>query len=234
MAPDDSDKKQSKRKRRSVLDPNDLDISRRREVAEIDEGRYVVSPSGTPRVDPDALEKQDWLQRDDDEDADEQAPQPQPNTTQTAQPQPEPQPTDTPTPDRSTPNKPPEPSGNISANDVSQWLAKSFAKNRGQYGYDLTIDMEGNVKRTRAASNDIGNTLESMLLWYADQATDELPPERVIGILLASMDTEVDYPVQSVYGMLKTYGLTPDDSIADLLTAVRQEGSFTVPPSRKD
>jgi hypothetical protein len=34
-----------------------------------------------------------------------------------------------------------------------------------------------------------------------------------------------------VYAMLKQYELGPDDSISELLAAIREEGSFTVPPS---
>lgn len=223
MPPDDNDTQ-----RRSVLDPDELDISRREEVAEIDDGRYVVSPDGSkPRVDPDSIERQDWLQRDRDDDASpasRSARSAPTNATGSGSP--------------STPQSPAGPRSTddpeISAQDVSRWLAKSFARNRGQYGFDLTVDMEGNVKRTRAASNDIGEALESMLRWYADQATDDLPPERVVGILLAATDMEVQYPVQSAYTLVKRHGLTPEDSIADLLQAVRAEGYMAVPPSKND
>ncbi|MGM0605308.1 MAG: DUF7500 family protein, partial [Halobacteriota archaeon] len=256
---------------RTVLSPDELDLSEREEVAEIDEGRYVVSPSGSkPRVDPEALEKQDWLQREDDDEGERtrsqppRASQPDPpaSAARSAQPadppsnqhpEPKPEPTSDSEPDQSpdptsgpsstsrsgrsagsSATSPPQhPDSAIDAEDVSKWLARSFAKNRGTYGFDLTVDMEGNVKRTRAASNDIGNALESMLMWYADQATDDLPPEEVIGILLASTDIEVKYPVQSVYEMCKRYKLKPDDSIGDLLKAVRKDGTMTVPPSRK-
>ena len=69
-----------------------------------------------------------------------------------------------------------------------------------------------------------------------DVSYDRLPavvdPEAALGIILAGSTLEVEYPVQSAYAMLKQYGLQPDDSISELLTAVRKEGSFTVPPSK--
>ena len=221
-----SDDNNNNKQRRSVLDPDELDISRREEVAEIDDGRYVVSPDGSkPRVDPESIERQDWLQRDRDDEA-----SPASRSARSEAPGHDPPsgPSAGSSPARST--DAPE----ISAQDVSRWLARSFARNRGQYGFDLTVDMEGNVKRTRAASNDIGEALESMLRWYADQATDDLPPERVVGILLAATDMEVQYPVQSVYTLVKRHGLTPEDSIGDLLQAVRTEGYMAFPPSKTD
>lgn len=221
-----SDDNNNNKQRRSVLDPDELDISRREEVAEIDDGRYVVSPDGSkPRVDPESIERQDWLQRDRDDEA---SPASRSARSEVPGHDPPSGPSAGSSPARST--DAPE----ISAQDVSRWLARSFARNRGQYGFDLTVDMEGNVKRTRAASNDIGEALESMLRWYADQATDDLPPERVVGILLAATDMEVQYPVQSVYTLVKRHGLTPEDSIGDLLQAVRTEGYMAVPPSKTD
>jgi len=80
-------------------------------------------------------------------------------------------------------------------------------------------------------SDDIGETLETLLRWYARQTTDEVEPETVLGIILAASDLAVEYPVQSVYSVVKRHGLKPDDSISELLAAVRDEGSFTVPPS---
>jgi len=81
-------------------------------------------------------------------------------------------------------------------------------------------------------SDDVGETLETLLRWYARQTTDEVEPETVLGIILAGSDLAVEYPVQSAYTMVKQHGLTPDDSIGDLLAAVRNDGSFTVPPSK--
>lgn len=234
-----------------VLSPDELDVAKREEVEEIDEGRYVVSPSGKPRVDEETIEKQDWLREDEeDQPVDRPVDQPdsEPSTPATASSE---------SPERSTsadpdgPENPAAASANapvsssgvessssgsaeaqIDAEDVSRWLARSFAAREETYCFDLSVDMDGDLARTRRATDDVSEALEELLVWYADRATDDIPPEEVIGILLASSDTEVRYPVQSVYAMLKRYGLRPDDSISDLLAAVRSDGNMTVPPSR--
>ena len=130
-------------------------------------------------------------------------------------------------------NQPPAepPAAEITNENVSTFLAKSLANASGDYGFDATVNVEGNVNRGRMTSDDIGETLETLLRWYAKQTTDEVEPEHVLGIILAGSDLAVEYPVQSAYEVVKQHGLGPDDTISDLLAAVRQDGSFTVPPS---
>jgi hypothetical protein len=115
---------------------------------------------------------------------------------------------------------------------VSQFLADSLADAETSYGFDATVNIDGDVNRGRMSSDDIAETLEGLLRWYAKQTTDDVDPEAALGIILAGSTLEVEYPVQSAYAMLKQHDLQPDDSISDLLTAVRNEGSFTVPPSK--
>jgi|AntRauTorcE11898_2_1112593.scaffolds.fasta_scaffold11971_2 hypothetical protein len=115
--------------------------------------------------------------------------------------------------------------------NVSKFLAEELTQGDGDYGFDATLNVEGKVNRGRMTSDDIGETLETLLRWYARQTTDEVEPESVLGIILAGSDLAVEYPVQSVYTVVKRHDLKPDDSISDLLAAVRKEGSFTVPPS---
>ena len=115
---------------------------------------------------------------------------------------------------------------------VSKFLAEELTQSSGDYGFDATLNVEGQVNRGRMTSDDVGETLETLLRWYARQTTDEVEPETVLGIILAGSDLAVEYPVQSAYTMVKQHGLTPDDSIGDLLAAVRNDGSFTVPPSK--
>ena len=124
------------------------------------------------------------------------------------------------------------PAVELTNENVSQFLAESLTQGGGDYGFDATLNVEGQVNRGRMTSDDVGETLETLLRWYARQTTDEVEPETVLGIILAGSDLAVEYPVQSAYTMVKQHGLTPDDSIGDLLAAVRNEGSFTVPPSK--
>jgi len=125
------------------------------------------------------------------------------------------------------------PAVELTNENVSKFLAEELTQGDGDYGFDATLNVEGQVNRGRITSDDIGETLETLLRWYARQTTDEVEPESVLGIILAGSDLAVEYPVQSVYTVVKRHGLTPDDSISDLLAAVRKEGSFTVPPSEE-
>lgn len=280
MAPEGSDDRDDG----TVLSPDELDVEKHEEVAEIDDGRYVVSPSGKPRVDEETIEKQDWLEDNDRSEAGSRSsPSPSPpddppatgggsasggpasggsthagdrgsssGSTGSGDPSPSggpPESTGGPsgsaagpsgstgeaadsTPgdrgSRSATDAPAE----ITTEDVSRWMARSFAAREEKYCFDLGVDIDGSRGRTRHASDDLSEAFEQLLLWYADRVSGDLPPEEAIGVLLASSDTEVEYPVQSAYAMLKRYGLRPDDSIADLLSAIRKEGSMTVPPSR--
>lgn len=115
---------------------------------------------------------------------------------------------------------------------VTEWLAESFADNGFEYGFDLTVDVEGEVNRHRMVSNDIAATLETLLLWYARQTNDELAPEEVLGILLASTDVPLRYPARSVHNLVDHYDISPEDSVGDLLAAVGREGALTVPPTK--
>ena len=343
MGSDDSDEVD---KRDRVLAPDDLDITKRPEVEEIDDGRFVVSPNGpAKKPDRELLENPDWLDNDDEDDAEQpaQPPATQQPTNQNQPPNQSTQPTQTPTeppeqsppadttksqpstkrsqpttqppadgtPQQSTPNQPKQnpqnaqqpqqsnrsqqpqnsqqhqstpqnrpadtqpstpqnqpatnqstpansqstntrtdqptnrelaahdqppaepPAAEITNENVSKFLAQSLANAGGDYGFDATLNVEGNVNRGRMTSDDIGETLETLLRWYARQTTDEVEPEHVLGIILAGSDLAVEYPVQSAYEVVKQHGLGPDDSISDLLAAVREEGSFTVPPSKE-
>ena len=340
MGSDDSEMENRDR----VLAPDDLDIADQPEVAEIDDGRYVVSADG-PATEPDEeiLENPDWLSDDeqDEETAaasadqggqpstggqptqgqpDQQQPnqgqptQQQPSRTQPTQSQPnqtrsdqrQPSTGGQPKRDQSNrgqskqaqPNRGQQPtrreqsepsreqqssagnhlgrqqqstgsqpagrgqqqpaegragstdhpqSSELAAHDqppaeppaaeltnetVSKFLAKELAQGDGDYGFDATLNVEGQVNRGRMTSDDVGETLETLLRWYARQTTEEVDPEAVLGIILAGTDLAVEYPVQSAYATVKRYNLKPEDSIGDLLRAIRKEGSFTVPPSK--
>jgi hypothetical protein len=124
------------------------------------------------------------------------------------------------------------PAAELTNENVSKFLAKELTQSSGDYGFDATLNVEGQVNRGRMTSDDIGETLETLLRWYARQTTDEVDPETVLGIILAGTDLAVEYPVQSAYAMVKQHDLKPDDTIGDLLEAVRNEGSLTVPPSK--
>ena len=58
------------------------------------------------------------------------------------------------------------------------------------YGVDVAVKAEGTVDSTRIASNNVVETFEEMLLWYARQVDESTPPEEVIEILWAESGFE--------------------------------------------
>lgn len=249
-------------KEKGILAPEELDITNSPKVKAIDEGRYVVSADdididtdqfgGTsqssaelPPTDDDSTEtpatgeastgnehattpttntddETDASPDDTDESGDDE------ETGSTGGP-----------PAKSTGDEQPAdaadpPAVELTQQRVSQFLAESLADADTSYGFDATVNIDGDVNRGRMSSDDIAETLEGLLRWYAKQTTDEVEPEAALGIILAGSTLEVEYPVQSAYAMLKQHDLQPDDSISDLLTAVRKEGAFTVPPSKNE
>jgi hypothetical protein len=54
-----------------------------------------------------------------------------------------------------------------------------------QYAVDLAVKADDSVDSARIASNNVVETFEELLLWYATQVDDSTPPEDVIEILLA-------------------------------------------------
>jgi|GEM_PF-533513 hypothetical protein len=243
---------------KGILAPEELDITDSPNVETIDQDRYLVSADeitadtdqlggtgGTdaelPAVDDESAEPDDesadtaddesaststTTTETDDEESDETASETDGDEEQSGAAGSQPAPSDTPQ-EAADP-----PAVELTQQRVSQFLAESLADAETSYGFDATVNIDGDVNRGRMSSDDIAETLEGLLRWYAKQTTDDVDPEAALGIILAGSTLEVEYPVQSAYAMLKQYDLQPDDSISDLLTAVRNEGSFTVPPSK--
>jgi len=235
-----SDEPEDDPQEKGILAPDELDIADHPKVESLSEGRYVVSADGTPDSPPPEHEQShtedtqqpagqeesddtDAEEDDDADDADEQEPADDGESEPSSEP-----PAETSDEDGETAEPP---AVELTQQTVSQFLAESLTSTETSYGFDATVNIEGDVKRGRMSSDDVAETLEGLLRWYAEQTTDDMEPEAALGIILAGSTLEVEYPVQSVYAMLKRYGLGPDDSISDLLAAIREEGSFTVPPS---
>jgi len=174
-----------------VLSPDELDITDDEHVAEIDEGRYVVSPN-----DPIG-------------DVGSQA-----ESTSKTEPATEPDPVSEPADD------PIE----LTEADVHDWLQGQFEDSGSRYGFDVTAKFDGTVRQRQMVSNDVVTIFESLVLWYAQQIDNQTPVEEVLGILLREANVPIRYPAASLKQVLETTDLSPDDSIADLLKAVDDDG----------
>jgi len=194
-----------------VLSPSELDITESEHVEQLDEGRFVVSPDA--RVDSS------------DERQSPTGPQPQPRTGPPARdtdgnPQPD-------RPDDRTPSPQHRQQDgshtDLDAEAVHRWLRRSFEDSESRYAFDVTATFDGSVSQRRMASNDVVTIFESLMLWYAQQIDADTPVEEVLGILLMESNVPVRYPPESVRNLVKSSGLGPDDTIADLLAAVENE-----------
>lgn len=188
-----------------ILSPDELDITESEHVEQLEEGRFVVSsdargpqPQSQPSEQP-ATESQS---------APEPAPQKQPQPEQRTRPQ-------QPATDQH--------SRTLSQEAVHRWLRDSFAENPSRYGFDVTATFDGSVSQRRMASNDVVTIFESLMLWYAQQVDSNTPVEEILGILLMESNVPVRYPPQSLQQLVKSSDLGPDDTIADLLEAVKDE-----------
>jgi len=110
--------------------------------------------------------------------------------------------------------------------NVHEWLAEQMADTNARYCFDVTAKFDGDVDQQQLASNDIITVFETFMLWYGRQMDGSTPVEDVLGILLSESNVPVKYPPGSVKALAQSAGLSPDDSIADLIEVVeRQDGA---------
>ncbi len=194
-----------------VLSPEELDIAEDERVKELDDGRYVVS-SGDPIADTGS----EPIGQIEGKTADDRPTPPEPDT--------DPEPTGTPAAP-ATPEPEPEPESDpeLTAQTVHDWLSDDMQAANSRYGFDITAAFDGGVSQQRMVSNDVVSIFENLVMWYAQQIDRNTPVEEVLGILLMEANVPVRYPPDAIVRTLKSTDLSPDDSIEDLLDAVRED-----------
>lgn len=170
----------------AVLSPDELDITEDEHVAELDDGRYLISP-------------------------DEPA-----------------EPADIPgdeagaAPDAAT----------LDAAAVEEWLDDHVRDTGAEFGFHITATFEGAVAHQELYSDDVVTTFESLLTWYAQHVSRETPVEEVLAILLLESNVPVRFPPEIVEAVVEEEGLTAEDSVAALVSAVRESGGVRLPTRR--
>lgn len=96
-------------------------------------------------------------------------------------------------------------------------------------GFVVAGRFDGEVDVHECVSNDLGAVFGELLTWYAANVDDDTPPSEVLGILCVAAGLQVRYPVRTVVDLLAAHDLSPEDSIADLVEAIRADG-LVVPP----
>jgi len=190
-----------------ILSPDELDIAEDEHVAEIDDGRYVVSPN-------EPIGDVPGQQNDESE----------PAGTEVAGEGRSRGRGDSHADRRSHPEPGPDPDPVVTETEVREWLSDQFETTNSRYGFDVTATFDGSIEQRRMVSNDVVTIFESLVLWYAQQIDSTTPVEEVLGILLMEANVPVKYPTASLQRVLESTDLDPDDSIADLASAIEDDG----------
>ncbi|MDS0298528.1 hypothetical protein NDI76_07225 [Halogeometricum sp. S1BR25-6] len=119
--------------------------------------------------------------------------------------------------------------GTFAAQQASRYVSDRDAA----YGFSLTAAFDGSVEHREHFSDDVAAAFGDIAAWYAEQVDTDASDAEVLGILLLASNTEVTFPTKVLAPVLRDHGLTPDDSIADLIEALAGEG-LQLPPSERD
>jgi hypothetical protein len=196
-----------------ILSPEELEIAEDEHVTQLDEGRFVVSP--------DARQQQNTPSQPSQNQSRQQTPQQaQKSDSKTATPHSQGDPEAGSKQEQRAVDQQPS----VDRESVHRWLRESFANGGSRYGFDVTATFDGSVSQRRMASNDVVTIFESLILWYAQQVDNDTPVEEILGILLMEANVPVRYPPESLKNLVKSTGLGPDDTIADLIAAVDDDG----------
>lgn len=116
--------------------------------------------------------------------------------------------------------------------DLRSVLQDHVTNATGRHGFLISAKFDDEVRHYEAYADDIDEVFGTLLVWYADQVDDETPVEDVLGILLAASAVDVRLPKGMLRRLVVRLGLGPDDSIADLLAAVSEEGGLRLSQRR--
>lgn len=185
-----------------VLSPEELELADKDGVEEIEDGRYVVSPDGDqPDIETAPSASEGSVQPTPPDPSGDQLDQQEQNDTQT-----------------------------LDTDTVQAWTEQQLLESPTEFGYHISMKSEGEVTHHTLYSDDITTTFNNLLLWYARTIDRDMPPGAVLGILLSEANVPIKYPVKSFEEFLIEQGLSTDDTIADLLAAVRDDQEFEFPP----
>jgi hypothetical protein len=109
-------------------------------------------------------------------------------------------------------------------------MARYVSETDADYGVGLTAAFGGDIAQHEQFTDDVAAAFGELVTWYVEQIDTEASPSEAIGILLLASNTTVTYPANTLAVVLRDHDLTPDDSIADLIEALRDE-PLQIPPN---
>lgn len=218
----------------TVLAPEELDFTREREVAELEEGRFVIGTEGEPDV------EQTGTGRAGGSGASTQSG----SNAGTADETSESNSATTSDPGRGSASGTGVEDGSgrkgrtregsetrsLTGSEVKRWLSRELARTDSQYAYRIAAKTEENISHQQLASDDVNMAFDGLLMWYAQHVGGDTAVEEALGILLSRSNIRVRYPVAGFIAYLERHGLGPDDDISELLQKIREEGGFVFPP----
>jgi len=209
MTPGDDDSEDTDGR---VLAPEEIDISDDEHVAEIDDGRYVVSPNdpidGAPNVQSESTT------------ADRTGPDSRSEDRSGASSGKSEQTETDPFAEASSDRTNDVDLSALGEREVSRWLERDFEAAESRYGFHVTATFDGRVFQRRMMSNDVVTIFESLILWYAQHIDSDTPVEEILGILLTETNVPITYPPETLARVLKATDLGPEDTIGDLLAEI--------------
>ena len=188
-----------------VLSPDDLDITESPHVAEVEEGRFVVSADGPPAV----------------------SSRPEPSESAGSPPR-EPE-REQSTPDardslEAEPAAPRQlqsgPQPVHSPETARSILADELGRSDARYGLDIVSELNGTTSRHRTTSDDVVGTFDSLVLWYAQNVATETPTQRTASLLFEKSEFTAPLSSRQVRQAARRHGLTKSSTIEELLDAL--------------
>ncbi|MFP8954554.1 flagella cluster protein (plasmid) [Natrialbaceae archaeon A-arb3/5] len=181
-----------------VLSPDELDISDSPYVAEVADGRYVVSADHSPPNVPQRREST----------------QPERNQEQrhTSPPDNESEPTQSNATGGQSPIRSPERARSI--------LADELERTDSRYAIDIVSSFDTRAVRHRTTSDDVVSTFDNLVLWYSQHVATDTPTQRTAELLLAKSEFTPPLSSEQIRRTANEHGLTRSSTLEDLLNAI--------------
>lgn len=198
-----------------VLSPEELDIAADENVATLEAGRFVVGSDGPPNEDKVEKVRSRLAGAVESTESEDESSDHESSASEGA--------------DAGSPTD----GQRISGREVKSWIDQQLNASDSQYAYRIAAKSGDHISHQQLSSDDIGMTFDALLMWYAQQVGRGTAVEEVLGILLAESNIRVQYPTRRLLAYLDENDLGPNDSIADLLRSVQDDGGLVFPPSNR-
>ena len=193
-----------------VLSPEELDFAAEERVAELEEGRFVIGADGPPEPTADGAAESSTTGANNARSFADLERRATRNTSVLG---------------RDDAGD----AGDLSGRRVKRWIGDELDRTDSQYAYRIAAKTGATISHQQLASDDVGTAFDGLLRWYARQVADGTSAEEALGILLAESSIRVRYPITGLLAYLEANDLDQEDSIGDLLEAIRASDGLVFP-----